>query len=254
MRTRITPSLVVSLIALFIALGGVAHATVDLPWNSVGKEQLKWSAVDSSKVENRSLKAVDFAQGELPVGRRGARGEKGARGATGAPGATGAKGDPGASSAGAAGLVVTDANGVVAGTLVNTGGNSALDVKVLTTNGTLVEYISAGGDQLVLKPWGLWVSLNPDCSPPLYELKQSLTPRNAASTPFYGGTVTYFLPRDAPTISPSPSSTVYQLVDATDCRATRADTWRSTPEFVRADLIAPGVVPTSLTLPLSFGG
>ena len=125
MRIRITPALVISVIALFIALGGVANATVDLPWNSVGKEQLKWGAVDSSKVANRSLKAIDFAQGQLPQGEQGPKGERGAKGAKGEKGEAGERGPAGAAASGATGgatgLTLKDAAGTVLGTVLGAG-------------------------------------------------------------------------------------------------------------------------------------
>ena len=88
--------MVIASIALLMALGGTSIAAVSaLPNNSVGTAQLKGNAVISSKVKNRSLLAVDFAQGEIPRGPRGPEGPPGAPGATGATGATGAAGPPG---------------------------------------------------------------------------------------------------------------------------------------------------------------
>lgn len=81
--------MVVACLALSISLGGVSWAGVALPRNSVGTAQLKQDAVTSAKVRNRSLRAVDFARGELP---RGPQGRAGAPGAPGAPGAVGADG------------------------------------------------------------------------------------------------------------------------------------------------------------------
>jgi hypothetical protein len=75
--------------ALFIALGGTSYAAVTLPARSVGNTQLKSNAVTSSKVKNRSLRAVDFATGQLP---RGAQGPAGAAGPAGPPGPAGASG------------------------------------------------------------------------------------------------------------------------------------------------------------------
>ncbi|HNC06594.1 MAG TPA: hypothetical protein PLS38_09865, partial [Solirubrobacterales bacterium] len=48
---------VVALVALFIALGGVSYAAIQIPKNSVGTKQLKKNAVNSAKVRNRSLLA-----------------------------------------------------------------------------------------------------------------------------------------------------------------------------------------------------
>jgi hypothetical protein len=82
---------VTSLMALMFAMGGTGYA-MTLPKNSVGSKQIRKDAVTSAKVKNRTLRASDFAVGQLPAGRAGA---SGALGATGAAGAPGAKGDPG---------------------------------------------------------------------------------------------------------------------------------------------------------------
>jgi len=101
LRHRPSPALVVACLALTIALGGTSYAAVTLPRNSVGTAQLKTNAVNSAKVKNRSLRAIDFRRGQLPRGARGLQGLPGATGATGATGAAGAagakgdKGDPG---------------------------------------------------------------------------------------------------------------------------------------------------------------
>lgn len=47
---RLSPALVVSLLALFVALGGTGYAAFSLPTNSVGTPQLKNGAVTSKKV------------------------------------------------------------------------------------------------------------------------------------------------------------------------------------------------------------
>jgi hypothetical protein len=68
-KRRFTPSpaLVVSLIALFVALGGTSYAaiTAALPANSVGTKQLKNGAVTAAKVSSKALAApkVVGAQG-----------------------------------------------------------------------------------------------------------------------------------------------------------------------------------------------
>jgi len=81
---------VMSTLALFVALGGVSYAATSLPANSVGRQQLKPNAVNGSKVANRSLRAVDFAAGQLPAGAQGPSGAKGDPGANGTDGANGA--------------------------------------------------------------------------------------------------------------------------------------------------------------------
>ncbi|MBK8295249.1 MAG: collagen-like protein [Solirubrobacterales bacterium] len=97
-RDRLTFSNVVALLALFIALGGISYAAVKIPKNSVGKKQLKKNAVNSSKVKNRSLRAIDFGKGQLPagaVGPQGSQGTEGPIGASGAPGIAGPAGEDG---------------------------------------------------------------------------------------------------------------------------------------------------------------
>ncbi len=87
--------LVISIAALVVAvlgatpLGQAAYNAV-VPANSVGALQLRngavteaklrGDAVTSGKVKNRSLKAIDFAVGQLPAGPAGAKGDKGDKG------------------------------------------------------------------------------------------------------------------------------------------------------------------------------
>lgn len=84
---RPSPALVVACIALLVALGGTSIAAVNaLPKNSVGTAQLKKDAVVSSKVKDGTLKAADFASGQLQAGPAGPPGPPGAAGAAGPPG------------------------------------------------------------------------------------------------------------------------------------------------------------------------
>jgi hypothetical protein len=69
---------VVSLLALFIALGGGAYAALNIPANSVGTKQIKNGAVSLKKISASARKSL--------------KGNKGPRGATGL---SGPKGDPG---------------------------------------------------------------------------------------------------------------------------------------------------------------
>jgi hypothetical protein len=104
-RSRLTFANTMSLIAVFIALGGTGYAAVNLPRNSVGSRQIRNNAVTGGKVKNGSLEAGDFKAGDLPAGRTGAAGPLGPigpvgpMGATGATGATGAKGANGTNGA-----------------------------------------------------------------------------------------------------------------------------------------------------------
>jgi len=98
--------MLVSSLALFVALGGTSYAAIVLPKNSVGSAQIKSNAVrgsevasgavTSSEVKSGSLLREDFKLGELPVGPAGAQG---APGRDGSAGAAGPKGDTGASGA-----------------------------------------------------------------------------------------------------------------------------------------------------------
>lgn len=104
-RRRPSPSLVISIVALFVALGGTSYAAVALPRNSVGAPQLRRGAVTtaklargavtSAKVKDGSLLAKDFKPGQLPAGPQGAPGPQGPQGPQGAPGPKGDKGEPG---------------------------------------------------------------------------------------------------------------------------------------------------------------
>lgn len=54
---RITPSLVISILALVVALGGVSYAAIKIPKNSVGTKQLRKGAVATSKLKKNSVNA-----------------------------------------------------------------------------------------------------------------------------------------------------------------------------------------------------
>jgi hypothetical protein len=77
LRSKLTFANVVSLLALFVALGGTSYAVAKLPKNSVGSKQLRKSSVTSSKVKDRSLLATDFKAGQLPAGVQGPQGARG---------------------------------------------------------------------------------------------------------------------------------------------------------------------------------
>lgn len=96
MRRALSPSLIISVIALIVALSGTSYAISKLPRNSVGTAQLKKNAVTSAKVKNGSLLAADFMAGQLPAGEKGDAGPQGMAGEDGEKGATGPAGTPGA--------------------------------------------------------------------------------------------------------------------------------------------------------------
>jgi hypothetical protein len=64
MLKRLSPKLsfanVMSVVAVFIALGGVGYAATRLPKNSVGTKQIKPNAVNGSKVGDGTLSAADI--------------------------------------------------------------------------------------------------------------------------------------------------------------------------------------------------
>ena len=62
---RPSPALVISIIALVVAMGGTGYAAFKLPRNSVGTRQLKKNAVVGSKVKNHSLTGSDLKLGSL---------------------------------------------------------------------------------------------------------------------------------------------------------------------------------------------
>lgn len=90
------PSTALALVALAIALGGTGYAATVLPAASVGTAQLRDGAVVSTKVRNHSLRAVDFASGQLPAGERGPAGAQGPQGPAGSAGPQGPAGPAGA--------------------------------------------------------------------------------------------------------------------------------------------------------------
>ena len=94
-RSRPSFSTVVSMMALFVALGGTSYAAVKLPKNSVGSSQIKANGVGSSDVKNRSLRAIDFRAGDLPAGQQGQQGIQGPKGDPGQNGQNGQDGQDG---------------------------------------------------------------------------------------------------------------------------------------------------------------
>jgi hypothetical protein len=103
LRRVLSVANIASTLALVFALAGGAYASGLLPANSVGTKQLRNRAVtaqklardsvDSSKVEDYTLKDVDFAPSQLPVGPMGPPGATGATGLSTAPTVTTATAD-----------------------------------------------------------------------------------------------------------------------------------------------------------------
>ena len=88
-----SPALIISLLALFVALGGTTYAATGLAANSVGTKQLKSGAVTRSKISCGTLASLKGKRGPqgLPgiQGIQGIKGDKGVKGDTGAPGLNG---------------------------------------------------------------------------------------------------------------------------------------------------------------------
>jgi hypothetical protein len=82
-----SPAFVISVVALFVALGGTTYAATGLPANSVGTKQLKNAAVTRSKISASTLTALK--------GKRGPQGLQGVQGIQGIQGIQGLKGDKG---------------------------------------------------------------------------------------------------------------------------------------------------------------
>lgn len=65
MHPRLTFANVVSVLALFIALGGASYAALKLPKNSVSSKQLKKNAVTTAKIKNEAVTAAKVKKGTL---------------------------------------------------------------------------------------------------------------------------------------------------------------------------------------------
>lgn len=76
-----SPTLVIALIALFVALGGTTYAATSLPRNSVGTAQLKRGAVTRNKISTKTIRTL-----------KGDRGPRGLQGIQGLQGDTGERG------------------------------------------------------------------------------------------------------------------------------------------------------------------
>jgi hypothetical protein len=81
-RGKLTFANVISVIAIFIALGGVGYAASKLPKNSVGPKQIRNGAVNEQKLSDSAKTALKGSKGDQgPAGPQGAQGPQG-------PGAT----------------------------------------------------------------------------------------------------------------------------------------------------------------------
>jgi len=85
---RFVRSNAISLLALFVALGGTSYAVIHLPRGSVGPRELRKNAVSSSKVRDGSLRLADLRSSA----RRALHGQAGPAGAAGPSGPAGETG------------------------------------------------------------------------------------------------------------------------------------------------------------------
>ena len=79
---RISPAMIVALIALVFSLAGTSYAVTKLPSNSVGTAQIKNSAVTSKKIKDGSVAPIDLTA----AAKATLQGAKGDDGETGGPG------------------------------------------------------------------------------------------------------------------------------------------------------------------------
>src|SRR5580765_1683216 len=119
---RPSPALVISIIALFVALGGTGYAALRLPANSVGSAQVINGSLQTADLAARTKTALHGKAGPVgAVGPQGPSGPRGAQGTDGPRGAAGLQGGPGIQGAtgpaGTPGQNGTNAtiNGVAAG-------------------------------------------------------------------------------------------------------------------------------------------
>ncbi len=92
---RVTPGLVISMFAVFFAVGGVGYAasaigTSDIQRAAVTKAKLAPDAVNSKRIENKTINFQDlkFSRADI-TGAQGPRGPQGARGPAGPQGPAG---------------------------------------------------------------------------------------------------------------------------------------------------------------------
>ncbi len=84
-----SPAMVLSVVALFVSLGGVGYAAA-----TIGSAQIKDGSVASKDIKNRTIATKDLNR-KTAASLRGRRGDTGPPGPTGAAGPTGAVGPQG---------------------------------------------------------------------------------------------------------------------------------------------------------------
>lgn len=93
-RVRLTPGFVVSMFAMFFAIGGIGYAaskidTKNIEKGAVTKAKIAKGAVDSKRIKDKSIKASDLKNPDSLVGPAGAQGPQGPQGPQGAQGPEG---------------------------------------------------------------------------------------------------------------------------------------------------------------------
>jgi hypothetical protein len=143
---RPSPSMLVALLALFVALGGSSYAALQIPRGSVGTKQLKNGAVTSPKVKNNSLLVRDFKASQ----RARLRGPQGARGPQGSQGAQGPQGPVGPATGPAGGAL---AGNYPNPTLSPEGRGPAVAGVQIGANGTVLNWFNRrGGEPTATNP------------------------------------------------------------------------------------------------------
>ena len=118
-RRRPSPAIVISLVALFVALGGTGYSAVSklAPKNSVGSAQVVNGSLQAGDLSKKARAALKGNRGPAgapgaagPQGATGPAGTNGTNGTNGAAGATGATGPAGAAGTARAYAEVDDAS------------------------------------------------------------------------------------------------------------------------------------------------
>lgn len=164
-KRHLNPALIISIIALFVALGGSAYAGVQLSKNSVGTAQLKNGAVTTTKVKGGAItksKLADSVKNSIgkqgPQGPQGQRGPQGDQGPQGQQGPQGNQGIPG----------VANFNGVYEVTATRTGsgfvtavcnGNDQVLFGTATANGSF--WLGTANRQNAGREWQIEIASSP---------------------------------------------------------------------------------------------